>query len=102
MNRRSFVMSLFGGVAAAGVAGTAFAKSASTGAAIAPALPATGEIDAALKAGLDQTDANFNQVVIRERVVRRRGPYRRRRVVVRRTIVRRPRRTIVRRRVIVR
>jgi hypothetical protein len=104
VNRRSFVMSLFGGVAAAGVAGSAFAKSASAGAAIAPAMPAAGEIDAPLKAALDQTDADFSQVVVRERVVRRpaRTVVVRRPPVVRRTVVvRRPRR-VVRRRVIVR
>jgi hypothetical protein len=105
VNRRSFVMSIFGGVAAAGIAGSAFAKSASAGAAIAPAMPATGEIDAPLKAALDQTDADFSQVVVRERVVRRPARtvvVRRRPAVVRRTVVvRRPRR-VVRRRVIVR
>jgi hypothetical protein len=39
-------------------------------------------------AGLDKADADFNQVVVRERVVRRRGPYRRPVVVRRRVIVR--------------
>lgn len=94
MNRRSFVMSLFGGVAAASVAGAAFAQSAGK-AALAP----TGEIDDALKAALDQTDADFNQVSVRI------GPRRRRRPVVvrRRVIVRRPRRRrVITRRVIVR
>ncbi len=95
MNRRSFVMSLFGGVAAASVAGAAFAQSAGK-TAIAPA----GEIDDALKAALDQADADFNQVSVRI------GPPRRRRrpvVVRRRVIVRRPRRRrVITRRVIVR
>ena len=99
-------MSLFGGLAAAGLGGAAFAQPAKPHSGSAPAAPSPDEIDPAMKAGLDRADADFNQVVIRERVVRR--PYRRPRVVRRRVIVRRPvrrpmrRRTIVRRRVIVR
>jgi uncharacterized protein YcfJ len=100
MNRRSFVMSIFGGIAAASVGGAAFAASRNTDV----AMPATGEIDGSLKAALDQTDADFNQVVIRERVIRRRP---RRPVVVRRRVIvrRRPpfrRRRVITRRVIVR
>ena len=62
------------------------------------------DLDAATKAALDKTDADFSQVVVRERVVRR--P--RRPVVVRERVIvrRRPRRyrrpVVVRRRVIVR
>ena len=68
-----------------------------------PPCPQPAAIDPATKAGLDQADADFNQVVVRERVVvrRRPRPYRRP-VVVRRTVIRRPRRVVVRRRVIVR
>ena len=109
MNRRSFVISLFGGLAATGLGGAAFARDAL---AAAPLDTANGELAPATKAALDQADAEFNQVVIRERVVRRprrRRPVVTRRVIVRRrgpvvtrrVIVRRPRR-IVRRRVIVR
>ncbi|MET3891087.1 hypothetical protein ABIE41_002163 [Bosea sp. OAE506] len=104
MDRRSFVMSLFGGLAAASVGGIAFAQAAET------EMPVkAGELDAATKAALDKTDADFNQVVVRERVVRRRGPYRRpivrERVIVRRRprpYYGRRRGPVVRRRIIVR
>lgn len=99
LDRRSFVMSLFGGLAAASVGGIAFAQAAET------EMPVrAGDLDAATKAALDKADADFNQVVVRERVVRR--P--RRPVVVRERVIvrRRPRRyrrpVVVRRRVIVR
>lgn len=95
-------MSVFGGIAAASLGGVALSQAAE------PQLPVkAGDLDAATKAGLDAADADFNQVVIRERVIRRRGPYRRP-VVRRRVIVRRPRpiyrrrRPVVRRRVIIR
>ncbi|WP_168166031.1 hypothetical protein [Bosea sp. PAMC 26642] len=107
VDRRSFVVSLFGGLAVAGLGGASIAQAATPKSDPAPAAPAAGAINTATKAGLDQADADFNQVVIRERVVRRRGPYergpyRRRPVVVRRrVVVRRPRR-VIRRRVIVR
>lgn len=94
MDRRSFVLSLFGGVAAAGIAGSAFA--ASRPELLAAGATAPGALDAATSAALDQADAEFSQVVVRERVVRRRP---RRPVVRERVIVRRPRRP-VRRRVI--
>ncbi|KQU51641.1 hypothetical protein ASG72_08940 [Bosea sp. Leaf344] len=105
MNRRSFVIGLFGGIAATGLGGAAIAREAAATSLDA----ATGELAPAVKAGLDQADADFSQVVVRERVVRRRRPVVTRRVVVRRrgpvvtrrVIVRRPRR-VVRRRVIVR
>lgn len=109
MDRRSFVMSLFGGLAAAGLGGTAIAQAATRKPGLAPAMPAAGELDPVTKAALDQADADFNQVVIRERtVVRRPRPVYRRPVVIReRVVVRRPRplprrRVVVRRRVIVR
>lgn len=100
LDRRSFVMSLFGGLAAASLGGIALSQAAE------PALPVkAGDLDAATKTGLDKTDADFSQVVVRERVVRR--PYRRPVVVRRTVVVRRPRPyyrrpVVVRRRVIVR
>uniref|UniRef100_A0A9E7ZZM7 Uncharacterized protein n=1 Tax=Bosea sp. NBC_00436 TaxID=2969620 RepID=A0A9E7ZZM7_9HYPH len=60
MDRRSFIASLFGGIAVAGIGGTAMAKSLIE-TAPAPVEPAAGAIDPALKAGLDQTDAEFTQ-----------------------------------------
>lgn len=60
MNRRSFLTSLFGGLAVAGIGGTAMAKSMIEAAA-APAEAAAGELDANLKAGLDQADTEFTQ-----------------------------------------
>lgn len=101
MDRRSFVLSIFGGVAAAGLGGAAIAQAATRSLDIAPA-PVAGGLDTATKAALDKTDADFSQVVVRERVVVRRPRRYRRPVVVRRTVVRRPRRVVVRRRVIVR
>jgi hypothetical protein len=94
-------MSLFGGLAAASLGGIALSHAAG------PEVPATaGDLDAAMKAGLDKADADFSQVVVRERVVRRRGPYRRpvvrERVIVRRRPRRYRRPVVVRRRVIVR
>jgi len=100
-------MSIFGGLAAASLGGIALSHAAEQAPVTAPVAP--GDLDAATKAGLDQADADYNQVVIRERVIRRRGPYRRP-VVRRRVIVRRRPRAyygrrrgpVVRRRVIVR
>lgn len=91
MHRRSFVLSLFGGLAATGVGGASLAQAASGTAKIDP-IPAapTGEIDAALKAKLDQTDADFTQVVRRSTTVRR-NRYGRPVVVNRRVVVRRDR-----------
>lgn len=96
-------MSLFGGLAAASVGGVALSQAAE------PQIPAKArDLDAATRAGLDKADADFNQVVVRERVVvrRRPRPYRRPVVVRRRVVVRRPRPyrrpVVVRRRVIVR
>lgn len=60
MNRRSFLTSLVGGLAVAAVGGTAMAKSL-VETAPAPVEPKTGDIDPALKAGLDETDAAFTQ-----------------------------------------
>lgn len=101
MNRRSFVLSLFGGLAAASLGGAAIAQAATE---LPVATPASAEIDASTKAGLDKADAEFSQVVVRRTTVVRRPVYRRP-VVVRRTVVRRPvyrRPVVVRRRVIVR
>lgn len=89
MDRRSFVLSLFGGLAAAGVGGASLAQAASTKVAPIPAVP-DGEIDAALKARLDQADADFTQVVRRRTVVRR-DRFGRPIVVNRRVVVRRDR-----------
>ncbi len=100
MDRRSFVTSLFGGLAAASLGGTAIAQAASRKPDLAGALPAGDQIDAATKAALDEADADFNQVRVQI------GPRRRRRppIVRRRVIVRRPprRRRVITRRVIVR
>ncbi len=60
MDRRSFITSLFGGIAVAGIGGTAMAKSLNE-VATKPAGPVAHDIDPALKAGLDQTDAEFSQ-----------------------------------------
>lgn len=60
MNRRSFLTSLFGGLAVAGIGGAALAKNL-VEAAPSPVEPAAGAIDPALKAGLDETDAAFTQ-----------------------------------------
>jgi hypothetical protein len=100
VDRRSFVTSLFGGLAAASLGGTAIAQAASRKPDLAGALPAGDQIDAATKAALDEADADFNQVRVQI------GPRRRRRppIVRRRVIVRRPprRRRVITRRVIVR
>lgn len=95
-------MSLFGGLAAASLGGTAIAQAASRRPDLAAALPAGDQIDAAMKAGLDAADADFNQVSVRIGPQPRRR-FRRRPVVVReRVIVRRRPRRVIRRRVIVR
>ncbi|WID98709.1 hypothetical protein QO058_10945 [Bosea vestrisii] len=105
MDRRSFMLSLFGGLAAASVGGMGIAQAAI--AAPAAPLPSPEELAPALKAGLDKADADFSQVVVRDRVVvRRPRPYRRPVVVRRTVVVRRPRPyrrpVVVRRRVIYR
>lgn len=107
------MLSLFGGLAAASVGGMGIARAAS-------APPAAEGLDPDLKAGLDKTDAEFSQTVVRRTtvvrrpayrrpvvvrrttVVRRPAPYRRPVVVRRTTVVRRPRPVVVRRRVIYR
>jgi hypothetical protein len=65
--------SLFGGLAVAGIGGTAMAKGLIE-AAPAPVEPASGEIDQALKAGLDETDAEFTQYYRRHPRAHRRPP----------------------------
>ncbi len=109
MDRRSFVLSLFGGLAAAGLGGAAIAQAATGNATQTPEMLPANELNAVTKAALDRTDADFTQVVVRERtVVRRPRPAYRRPVVVReRVVVRRPapryrRPVVVRRNVIVR
>lgn len=96
------MLSLFGGLAAASVAGLGIAQAAP---AAAP-LPNPEELAPALKAGLDQADADFSQTVVRRTTVVRRPAYRRPVVVRRTVVVRRPnpyrRPVVVRRRVIYR
>ena len=100
MDRRSFVLSLFGGIAGCGMIGQTVSNVKYGGRGRLSTLFA----GALLLVLLDKTDADFSQVVVRERVVRR--P--RRPVVVRERVIvrRRPRRyrrpVVVRRRVIVR
>jgi hypothetical protein len=89
LNRRSFVMSLFGGLAAASLGGTAIAQAATVKPSLAPALP-EGALDTATKTALDQADADFNQVVVRRTTVVRRPAYGRPVAVRRTTVVRRP------------
>lgn len=104
MDRRTFVMSLFGGLAAASIGGTAIAQAATVKPGLAPATP-DGALDAATKTALDQADADFSQAVVRETTVVRRPGYGRPPVVRQTTVVRRPvygRPVVVRRRVIVR
>jgi hypothetical protein len=83
LDRRSFVMSIFGGMAAASLGGIALSQAAEAQVPV-----KAGDLDAATKAGLDKADADFNEIVVRERVVRRRGRYGRP-VVRERVIVRR-------------
>lgn len=85
MNRRSFLTSLVGGLAVAGIGGTAMAKSLVETVPV-PVEPKTGEIDPALKAGLDETDAEFTQYY--------RGHPRHRRPPPPRVYHRRPRRVV--------
>jgi hypothetical protein len=96
------MLSLFGGLAAASVGGLGIAQAATAAPVDAP-LPSSEDLAPELKAGLDKTDADFSQVVVRRRVVvRRPRPYRRPVVVRRSVVVRRPRRVVVRQRVIYR
>lgn len=98
MNRRSFVFSIFGGLAAASLGGVAIAEAATT-----PPAPAAGELDIATKEALDKADADFTQTVVRRTTVVRRPVYRRPVVVRRTTVVRRPYRApVVRRTTVVR
>lgn len=82
-------MSLFGGLAAASLGGVALSHAGERLPARTPSSPtpaaAPGEIDAAMKAGLDQTDAEFTQVVRRSTTIRRNR--RGRPVVVNRRVV---------------
>ena len=104
MDRRSFVTSLYGGLAAACLGGAALAQAATPQPPLAPALP-EGDLDIATKTALDQADADFTQVVVRRSTVVRRPAYRRPVVVRRTTVVRRPayrRPVVVRRTTVVR
>ena len=99
------MLSLFGGLAAASVAGMGSAQAATAAPAVAP-LAGSDELAPALKAGLDKADADFTQTVVRRTTVVRRPAYRRPVVVRRTVVVRRPnpyrRPVVVRRRVIYR
>lgn len=99
------MLSLFGGLAAASVAGMGIAQAATAVPTAAP-LPSSEDLAPALKAGLDKADADFSQTVVRRTTVVRRPAYRRPVVVRRTVVVRRPnpyrRPVVVRRRVIYR
>lgn len=89
MDRRSFVLSLFGGLAAATIGGASLAKAAVPAAA--RPVPNPEDLAPDLKAGLDRAEADFSQTVVRRTTVVRRPVGYRRPVVVRRTtVVRRP------------
>lgn len=113
MDRRSFVLSLFGGLAAAAIGGASLAQAAVPAAA--SPVPNPEDLAPELKAGLDKAEADFSQAVVRRTtvvhrpagygrpvvvrrttVVRRPPRYYRRPIVVRRTTVVRPRRVYVR------
>lgn len=76
MDRRSFILSLVGGMAAASVGGIAMAQAAQTRPTAEPlqAEPAAASVDAK---ALDETDAEFSQYYRRRRMMRRRRPMRR-------------------------
>lgn len=100
MDRRSFVLSLFGGLAAAAIGGASLAQAA-VPAATSP-VPNPEDLAPELKAGLDKTEADFSQAVVRRTTVVRRPVGYRRPVVVRRTTVVHRRPTVVRRTTVVR
>lgn len=82
------MLSLFGGLAAAGVGGMGIAQAATAAPATTP-LPRSDDLAPELKAGLDKADADFSQTVVRRTTVVRRPAYRRPAVVRRTTVVRR-------------
>ena len=87
-------MSLFGGLAAASLGGTAFAQAASPKPEATPATPAPAEIDAATKAGLDEAEAEFTQHHRHHRRPPHHYRHPHRRPPVHRPIHRRPRRVV--------
>lgn len=74
LDRRSFVMSLFGGLAAASLAGVAASQAATPARDAAPATPAGEELDSVAKAGLDQAEAEFAQLYRRPLTPHHRRP----------------------------
>lgn len=103
MDRRSFVMALFGGLAAASVGGIAASQAAQPAPVPTPApAPAAArkpeDLDPETAASLDKTDADFSQYYYYRRPVYRRRVYYR--PVYRRPVYyyRRPRRVYYRRR----
>lgn len=76
MDRRSFVMALFGGLAAASVGGIAASEAAQPKLVPTPGPDkAPEEIDPEAKAALDKTDADFSQYYYYRRPVYRRRVY---------------------------
>ncbi|MCX7325598.1 MAG: hypothetical protein NTZ14_14455 [Hyphomicrobiales bacterium] len=98
MERRTFLMGLFGGLAATAI-GPSLAEAATETTPTQPVaqVPATIEVAADDKKALDETDKEFSQYYYRRRrIVRRRVIYRRR--YVRRVYYRRPVRRVYYRR----
>jgi hypothetical protein len=96
MERRTFLLGLFGGLAAVAIApGIAEAASETTPLVPAQPLPDVIEVAADTKAALDEADKEFSQYYYRRRVYRRRVYYRR---PVRRVYYRRPVRRVYYRR----
>lgn len=96
MERRTFLMGLFGGLAAAAI-GPSLAEAATEATPNLPVaqMPETIEVAADDKKTLDEADKEFSQYYYRRRVVRRRVYYRR---PVRRVYYRRPVRRVYYRR----
>lgn len=96
LDRRSFVMSLFGGIAAAGLGGVGMAQARQTKPAahekpsVPAEAPASQDIDETMRAGLDATDAEFAQHPHRPHRPHRHMHYRHPQLVHRRPIKRRP------------
>ncbi len=96
MERRTFLLGLFGGLAAVTIA-PGISEAASDKIPLAPAqpLPEVVEVAAENKAALDEADKEFSQYYYRRRVYRRRVYYRR---PIRRVYYRRPVRRVYYRR----
>lgn len=75
MDRRSFIMALAGGLAAAGTGGIAAAQAAQPRPVPAPG-PQREEVASELAEGIDQTDAEFSQYYYRRPRYYRRRYYR--------------------------